>query len=251
MCSVAVDHFIAYHAGIPEGLANLPRVIGAVVAGAPDAITMTKGAALSCWPAHAGRIPLIMQSTLARADDSADEQLASPEDAVRIGADAFAICSYVRGATEAAHIRRVAAAVRDAGHWDMPVIVHTYPRRFTAEGVEISFRAEDIAWAVRCAIEAGVDIVKVPYCGDVASYAQIVASCPVPVVAAGGPQAGALESALAMAAEVVASGARGMTVGRNIWGFADATRAVEAFKAVIHQGAGPAAAGPDRSPDCG
>src|ERR1700722_13271113 len=168
MCSVAIDHFVAYHLGMPEGLANLPKVIASVVAGAPDAITMTKGTALLCWPKYAGKIPLIIQSLAARPDDSADEMLAEPEDAVRMGADAFAICAYVRGSTEARHIRRVADAVRQAERWDMPVIVHTYARRFTSDGVEISFTPEDIAWAVRCAIEVGVDVVKVPYCGDVA-----------------------------------------------------------------------------------
>jgi len=234
MCAVAIDHFVAYHLGMPEGLRNLPRVVASVVAGEPDAITMTKGTALGCWPPYAGRIPLIVQSLASRPDDSADEQLADPEDAVRLGADAFAICAYVRGATEAAHIRRVADAVRKAERWDMPVIVHTYARRYTPDGVEISFTPEDIAWAVRCAIEVGVDVVKVPYCGDVASYSQIVDSCPIPVVAAGGPKTGSLPEALAMAADVIASGARGMTVGRNIWGFPDVTSAVEAFKDVIH-----------------
>ena len=39
-----------------------------------------------------------------------------------------------------------------------------------------------------------------------------------------------------MIAEVVQSGARGATIGRNIWGFAQITKAVEAFKAVIHDG---------------
>jgi class I fructose-bisphosphate aldolase len=238
ICSVAIDHFIAYHAGMPEGLADLPRVVRAIVAGGPDAITMTRGAALSCWPPYAGRVPLIMQSMASRPDDSADEQLSVPEDAVNIGADAFAIVAYLRGPSEAAHIRRVAKAVREAERWQMPVIVHTYARSFTAEGVEISFLPDDTAWAVRCAVEAGADVVKVPYCGDVASYTHIIDSCPVPVVAAGGPKAGSLDAALAMARDVIASGARGMTVGRNIWGFPDVTGAVEKFKTVIH-GAAP------------
>ena len=79
MCSAAIDHFVAYHLGMPEGLANLPRVIASVVAGEPDAITMTKGTALLCWPAYAGKIPLIIQSLAARPDDSADQQLADPK----------------------------------------------------------------------------------------------------------------------------------------------------------------------------
>ena len=79
-------------------------------------------------------------------------------------------------------------------------------------------------------------MVKVPYCGDVQAYSQIVADSPVPVVAAGGPQCKTLRQALSMMAEVVASGARGATIGRNIWGFAQITAAVRAFKAVIHDG---------------
>src|SRR3569833_1195655 len=99
--------------GMPDGLSELPRVIGAVVAGEPDAITMTRGTALSCWRPYAGKLPFIIQSLASRADDSADEQLSVPEDAVRAGADAFAIVAYVRGPSETAHIRRVAQAVRD------------------------------------------------------------------------------------------------------------------------------------------
>lgn len=236
LCSVAVDHFIGYQAGIPAGLKNLRDTIAALVAGEPDAVTMHKGVALSCWAPYAGRIPLIIQSIIARADDSADDILATPEDAIRLGADAFATCAFVRGSAEAARLRRVADSVRDADRLDMPVILHIYPRRITPTSVEVSFAPEDIAWAVRCGIECGVDIIKVPFTGDVDSYAQIVKECPVPVVAAGGPQAETLRDALALASEVIKAGARGMTIGRNIWGFPHITQALRAFKAVIHDG---------------
>jgi class I fructose-bisphosphate aldolase len=81
-----------------------------------------------------------------------------------------------------------------------------------------------------------VDVVKTPYCGDVRAHAQIVADSPVPVVAAGGPKQETFEAALNMMAEVVQSGARGATIGRNVWGFGQITQAVHAFKAVIHEG---------------
>jgi class I fructose-bisphosphate aldolase len=103
----------------------------------------------------------------------------------------------------------------------------------------ISFAPEDIAWAVRCAVEAGADVVKTPYCGDVKAFAQIVADSPVPVVVAGGPRANTLREALEMMAEIVQSGARGATIGRNIWGFEEIEAAVRAFKAVIHDGTTP------------
>lgn len=236
LCSVAVDHFIGYQAGIPTGLRNLPATLEALVAGKPDAVTMHKGVALSCWAPYAGRIPLIIQSIIGRPDDSADEALATPEDAIRLGADAFATCAFVRGNTEASHLRRVADSVREAERMDMPVILHIYPRRISPSSIEVSFAPEDIAWAVRCGIECGVDIIKVPFTGDVASYAQIVKECPVPVVAAGGPKAKTLRDALILASGVIAAGARGLTIGRNIWGFPHITQALCAFKAVVHDG---------------
>jgi class I fructose-bisphosphate aldolase len=61
----------------------------------------------------------------------------------------------------------------------------------------------------------------------------------VPLVAAGGPKAASIEQALTMAADVVRGGARGMTIGRNIWGEREIEKAVRAFKAVIHDGAEP------------
>jgi DhnA family fructose-bisphosphate aldolase class Ia len=39
-----------------------------------------------------------------------------------------------------------------------------------------------------------------------------------------------------MMIEVVQSGARGATIGRNVWGFQNIGGAVTAFKAVIHDG---------------
>ena len=238
-CSVAVDHFIGYQAGLPEGLRDLPETLRAVVAGRPDAVTMHKGVAKGCWGPHAGQVPLIVQSTIARPDDSARENIATPAEALRLGADAFATCAFVRGPSEAWYLRAVADFVRQADGLGMPLILHVYPLRRDDGGVRICLEAEHIAWAVRCGIETGADVIKVPFTGDADSYGQIVRGCPVPVVAAGGPRTERLEDALALAAGVVASGARGMTIGRNVWGFAPPARSLRAFQAVIHDGAAP------------
>ena len=240
LCSIAVDHFVGYQEGLPEGLRDLPRTIQQIVAARPDAVTMQIGTATGCWPKHAGLVPLIIQSIMGRPDDTCDQFLATPDDALRLGADAFATCAFVRGNTEGDHVRRVADFIRQARSWDMPVILHIYPRRFHKDGrIEIVYEPDEIAWAVRCGIEVGADVIKVPYCGDVDSYRQIIQACPVPVVAAGGPKASTLKDALAMAHAVVQSGASGMTIGRNVWGVPQITAAVVAFKAVVHDGASP------------
>ncbi len=240
--SVAVDHFGGYPVGLPPTLREMQDTLARVAAGRPDAVTMHIGVATNAWTPHAGKLPMILQSTFARPDDSQYELLVTPDDAVRVGADGYAIATYVRGPTEGKYLSLLSQQVRTASHTEMPVICHIYPRIYRESGVTISFEPEDIAWAVHCAFECGADVIKVPYCADVEAYRQIVASCPVPVVAAGGPKQDTRPKALAMMAEVVESGARGATVGRNVWGFDEITRSIEAFKAVIHDKADPATA---------
>lgn len=242
LCSVAVDHFIIYGAGLPEGLRKFRSTVASIVEARPDAVTMHIGMAAAVWPEHAGAVPLILQSSLVSLDDSFMEQSATPEDAVRLGADAFAVVALVRGPSEGSYLRRVADCVRQAARFEMPVICHIYARTYSDKGVGFSYAPEDIAWAARCAAEVGADVVKVPYCGQIRAYSQIVAECPVRLVAAGGPQTPDLRGALAMMAEVVKSGAGGATIGRNIWGVQQIGAAVRAFKAVIHDGLGPEAA---------
>ena len=238
LCSIAVDHFIGYTEGLPDGLRPIQKTLAAIAAAQPDAVTMHRGIVTGAWSPFAGKVALIVQSSLVRPDETAFEQMVTPEEAVRLGADAIAVVAYVRGKTEARYLRAVSDCVREAARFEMPVICHIYPRD-PADISRISFVPEDIAWAVRCALETGVDVIKVPYCGDIQAYAQIVADCPVPVVAAGGPQQESLELALHMMSEVVQSGARGATIGRNVWGIAQITKAVHAFKAVIHAGKTP------------
>ena len=241
-CSVAVDHFIGYDDGLPDGIRRMAPTLAALAAAQPDAVTMHKGVAMAAWAPYAGKVPLIVQSMAARVDDSATAALAEPEDAMRLGADAFAISVFLRGATEGAHLKLVADAVRQAAPFELPVICHVYPRNFSGPAPKVSYTPEDIAWAVHCGYEAGADVIKVPYCGDQAAYTQIVADCPVPVVCAGGPQSQTLLLALEMMAAVRQTGALGATIGRNVWSSPDITAAVNAFKAVIHDGTVPAAA---------
>ena len=128
LCSVAVDHFLGYSLGMPPGLRHMAKTLAAIASARPDAVTMQKGFAASAWQPYAGRIPLILQSTAARPDDTARQQIADPEDAVRLGADGFAVAAFVRGATEADYVRCVADCVRQAVRFEMPVICHVYPR---------------------------------------------------------------------------------------------------------------------------
>ncbi len=241
LCSVAVDHFLGYHKGLPPGLVNLRETIRRLVEGKPDAITMTKGTAKSAWEPYAGQVPLIIQAVCLTTDDAIIENIARPDEALRLGADAIAVAIGVRGPNEGKFIKLLATMVEEADRIGLPVMAHIYPRDFS-QGATIVHDPDNIAWAVRCGIECGADVIKVPFTGDAASYRQISACSPVPVVAAGGPRCDTLRDALEMMAKVVESGARGATIGRNVWGTPEPTRALVAFRAVIHDKMTPAAA---------
>ena len=233
---VAVDHFVGYGDAPGMGLHDLPTAIARSMAGTPDTMTMTAGTAKHCWAPYAGKAALIIEAITFTPDDRVGQVLSTPADAVRLGADALAVAVPVRGATEGRSLQWLADAVREAAPYELPVVAHIYPRDY-ANGGEIVFNPEQIAWAVRCGIETGVDVIKVGYPGDAQAMKEIIASCPTPIVIAGGPKAATLHDALAMTHEAVAAGARGAVVGRNIWGNPNLEVAARAYRAVIHENA--------------
>ena len=131
---------------------------------------------------------------------------------MRYGADALAVAIPVRGPTEGDYIRWLTDTVNAAARYEMPVIAHVYPRDFS-DGGKIVFTPDQIAYAVRIGFETGVDVIKVGYTGDFASFQETVATCPVPVVIAGGPKTDTLLGALDQTSEALRAGARGAVVG--------------------------------------
>jgi class I fructose-bisphosphate aldolase len=238
LCSVAVDHFIGYGSlTAGGGLWSLPAALEKIMAGNPSAVTMSKGTAMHCWAPYAGKVPLIIQAGCFTADDRVIECVTEPEECVRLGADAIAVAIGIFGPNEGRFIKILMESVRKAAQFDLPVIAHIYPRDFRGPTPRIVCDPEGIMWATRVGIEAGADIIKVGYTGDAASYRLVVESSPAPVVAAGGPKAKNLRQALTLMQGVVQAGAKGATIGRNVWGVERADAALRAFKAVVLEGA--------------
>jgi class I fructose-bisphosphate aldolase len=242
LCSVAIDHFIGYGKLTQGGgLSNLLEALKKIMDGGPGAVTMFKGTAMNCWEPYAGKVPLIVQAGCFTPDDRVIETMSDPEECVRLGADAIAISIGIFGANEGKHLKALASGVTAAAKFDLPVIAHIYPRDFT-QGAKIVHDPESIMWATRVGIECGADVIKVGYTGDVASFRQIVESCRVPVIAAGGPRVKNLREALESMSAVVQAGGLGATIGRNVWGLEQATSALRAFKAVVLDGLDPESA---------
>jgi len=211
----------------------VPETLNLLVQGKPDAVTMYKGMAEHAWLPHAGSIPLILTSIAFTLDDTVMHQHARPHECIRLGADAISVAIALRSKREGDYLKMLATVVEEAAPYELPVIAHIYPRDFTGEP-KVVHDPENILYAVRVGVELGADVIKVPYTGNVASFREIVATSPVPVVAAGGPKANTLLEALKLMDGAVEAGARGATIGRNIWGDPDPLAALHAFKRVIH-----------------
>lgn len=233
--SVAVDHLINYPIGLPEGLRRMGDTIAAIIAGRPSAITMNKGIARRFMPPFAGQVPLIVQSMALRPGDPDYADTAAVEEAVAMGADAIGVAMFVHCDMEVQYIQHLSDVVREAESFGLPVIPHIYPLSSGDERHTVTHDAEDIFYAVRMGLEMGADVIKVPFTGDAASFRDICAVTPVPVVTAGGPTCKTIDDAVAMVRDVVASGAAGSTVGRNVWGFADIPQAINRLKAAMFE----------------
>ena len=231
--AVAVDHMINYAIGMPEGLRRIEDTVRKVIEARPSSITLNKGVAMRCIKELAGRVPLIVQQTAVSPLWAGQVSHAEVEEVVAMGADAIAVATFVKDPNEYDNLKQLAATVRAAERFGLPVIPHIYPIVEKHGKRVVSDVAEDIAYAARVGLEMGADVVKIPYTGDVASFRDIVSVMPIRVVTAGGPKCDTLEEAAAMMRDVVRSGAAGSTVGRNVWGFPDIAEAIITLKAAL------------------
>ncbi len=238
LVTLAIDHGSAYKFDLPEPLARIQETVSRFHEELPDAVVAQRGAFGELLRPFAGRVPLILQAitlTPSRQDDS--YLVATARDAVDLGADAIAISIYVGGETQKQGLRMVARLVRSARRFGLPLVAHVYPlgREFASD----PYSERGVLYSARAGFEVGADMVKVHYTGDPESFRRVVERTPIPVVAAGGPKLETPLEVLRMARDVMTAGARGLTIGRNLWGDARPAALLRALKEVCHRGVSP------------
>jgi len=235
--NVAIDHTIAFGWPLKKGLTNINNTIKQAVEGRPDAITMMKGIAEKCYSPYAGIVPLVMQTTVFVPNKpEKDYQFAYVEDALRLGADAIAMTITVGEDTQGEMVSMLGNLTKEAAVFGIPVISHIYHKGRHVKDEE-RYSVDAVKYAARVGAEVGVDIVKTYYTGSPESFREVVKDCPVPVVAAGGPELNRMEDLFKMACGVIEAGALGLTVGRNVWQSRNPTATVRALKAIVHEDA--------------
>jgi len=187
------------------------------------------------------RVPLILKlngkSELYTEDDPFSPQLYSVEDALALGATAVGYTVYSGSKYEDEMNREFSKIIREAHSKGLPVIGWMYPRgkslldRETASktlklaleeqektNLAIDETSTIVAYGARIGLELGADMVKVKYTGSPESFQWVVQSAsPTRVVMSGGPMTNTDKEFLSMVRDVLAAGAAGITVGRNVW----------------------------------
>ena len=221
---LAIDH--GYFQGPTTGLERIDLSI-VPFADEADALMLTRGI-LRTTISPAYQKPIIVRASGGPSilKELSDEQIAiAVEDAIRINAAAMAIQVFIGGEHETRSIHNMTRLV-DAGlRYGIPVMA------VTAVGKEMVRDARYFRLACRICAELGAHIVKTYYVAD--GFETITASCPVPIVMAGGKKIPELD-ALTMAHNAVRQGAAGVDMGRNIFQ-SDAPRAmIRTVHKVVH-----------------
>lgn len=235
MMAITVDHSISR--GIMHGLIPIQETIDKIVAGGPDAITMTKGIAELCLPQHAGKVSLLLKcSSYSPVQPTYDAWFGDVEEGVRMGADAVSMGAMMLGQFQAEQIRDIGMMSKQCMAAGMPLVAHMYPK---GESVKPEDRTkwENIAYCVRAGAELGVDIIKTTYTGDPKTMEKVVKCCPARVVIQGGDVGNTAEDYMQMTRDAMDVGVGGVTFGRFVWEYQDITSLVKALRSIIHENA--------------
>lgn len=233
MMAITVDHSISR--GILSGLIPIQETIDKIVAGRPDAITMTKGIAEICLPKHAGKVSLLLKcSSYSPVQSTYDVCFGDAEEGVRMGADAVSVGAMMLGTYQAEQIRDIGLMSKQCMALGMPLIGHMYPKGESVKKEDMT-KWENIAYCCRAGAELGVDIIKTTYTGDPDSMRKVVEACPARVVIQGGDTCKTLEDYLVMTRDALDCGVGGVTMGRFVWEYKDITGLVVILRKMIHE----------------
>ncbi len=226
---LAIDH--GYFQGPTTGLERVDVNILPLVPYV-DALFCTRGILRSVVP-PASRVPFFLRASGGPSilKELSDEEIALDiEDALRLGACGVGVQVFVGGPMETKTIHNMTRLI-DAGlRYGVPVL------GVTAVGRELTRDAKYLRLACRIIAELGAQVVKTYYCDD--GFETVTASCPVPIVMAGGKKLPELE-ALEMAHHAVDEGAAGVDMGRNIFQSDSPVAMLQAIRKVVHEGMPP------------
>ena len=229
---LAFDH--GYFLGPTSGLERIDLNIVPLIEYA-DTLMLTRGILRTTIP------PTYTRGIVLRASggpsvlkELSDEEIAvSIDEAVRLNVAAMAVQVFIGGEHETRSVHNMTRLVDMGNRHGIPTLA------VTAVGKEMVRDAQYMRLATRMCAELGATYVKTYYVDE--DFDTVTASCPVPIVIAGGKKLPEFD-ALTMAYKAIDQGASGVDMGRNIFQAESPVAMIQAVGAVVHMNETPAKA---------
>ncbi len=221
---LAIDH--GYFQGPTTGLERIDLNI-LPLAPYADTLMLTRGILRSIVPpSFTKSIVLRVSGGTSILKELSNEEIAVDiEESIRLNVCAMAVQVFIGGEFEKESIINMTQMVDIGLRYGIPTLA------VTAVGREMARDARYFRLATRICAELGAHYIKTYYIEE--GFETVCASCPVPIVMAGGKKQPAAD-ALKMAYNAVQQGASGVDMGRNIFQAASPQAMIQAVRAVVH-----------------
>jgi class I fructose-bisphosphate aldolase len=233
--------YLAYDQGIELGPTLFDErsvdpefILKVAVEGGVNGVILQRGVAEKYYAGseYSQKVPLIMKlnaKTSFISDEPYAPMVCTVQDAIDMGATAVGYTVYIGSKRQDEGLAEFAEIVWEAHQEGIPVFGWMYPRG----GYVGEETPEFNAYAARCGLELGADVIKVHNIGDAQAKAWTV-KCGgrAKVVFAGGKRGDDADT-LATARDVVSAGGMGMAVGRNIWQNPDPVAFINQLKQIL------------------
>jgi putative autoinducer-2 (AI-2) aldolase len=222
---LAIDH--GYFQGPTTGLERVDLKIVPLLPYA-DALMLTRGILRTSIPSSFSRgVVLRASGGPSILKELSNEEIAVDiEDAMRLNVAAVAVQVHIGGEFETKTVHNMTRLVDLGNRHGIAVL------GVTAVGKDMKRDARYLRLACRICAELGAHVVKTYYVEE--GFETVTASCPVPIVMAGGKKLPELD-ALKMAYNAVQGGAAGVDMGRNIFQSDAPVAMLQAVRAVVHK----------------
>jgi putative autoinducer-2 (AI-2) aldolase len=221
---LAVDN--GYFLGPTSGLEEPRKTIEPLLPHA-DSIMLTRGVLRTSVDPGAD-VPVVLRVSGGASilkELSNEDVTVSMDDALRLNVSAMALSIFVGSEFEKQTLVSLAKLVDEGEKYGVPILA------VTAVGKDMARDVRYLGLACRIAAELGAHIVKTYYCDD---FEQLIESCPIPVIIAGGKKTSEME-ALELTYNAVTHGAVGVDMGRNIFQSDNPVGMIRAVKAIVHE----------------
>ncbi len=227
---IPMDHGVSI--GPVKGIENMQDTVTNLLKGGTDAVVVQKGIAKHVTFDNAGLIIHLSAISNLTPNCQNKVQVCTVQEAIRLGADAVSVHVNVGAQNECDMLSVLGRVADECDVYGMPLLAMMYPR---GPKIQNEHDAVAVAHAARVGAELGADIIKTNYTGNIDTFKQVVESCPVPVIIAGGPKAETTQQILEMVYDSMTAGCAGLSIGRNVFQHNNPTLMTKALVAIVHE----------------